>query len=468
VLPLQLYGGDLSSADARIDRIRPEGGTDLKAPLGRALQLLTEAGFQNRHALLLTDGEPEDSTGLLEVADELRKNGIQLSTVRISKLRNRELLAELAARGGGRYYQAQDLEELKKAFQEEIQQIVVGVPLADQPFTPVPGPRHVVLKGFTAGEFPRLGGYVGTVLKDRAELVLASHRRDPVLATRRYGLGVGVAFTSDIGGPWSREWVGWERFPQLMGQIVRSTFRPNTSTFTTKATIHGSRGDISIDAVDRTGSYLNFLSLVAQVCNPKDRSIQQVSMVQTGPGRYEGRFCAPDQGLYRVEVHKSGGNRQVDVAGAARGEFPELASGAIDHTVLQRIASRTSGRAVTADEVPGLARSILASAADQGEVHELWLVFALFALLAFFCEVVLRRSRVFSTTGEEAMKDPTVALAERYQEIARDLEARGDAEGAQDHYLRAYSCFVKARREQDARKLWERYRLREERRHGSG
>ncbi|MBI4860779.1 MAG: VWA domain-containing protein [Candidatus Riflebacteria bacterium] len=466
VVPLAVHGGALDRIDLAIDRIRPMGGTDLRQPLTEAMRVLVEGGFENRHVILLTDGEPEDPTGLLELADQLLQNKVRISTVRISKLKSRELLAEIAARGGGRYYQAQSLSELIAAFQEEVSHIVVGVPLAEQPFTPRLVGRHASIRGFTQADLPRLHGYVGTVIKDRAELIMTASRPDPVLAVWRHGLGVTAAFTTDVGGAWSREWVSWPRFPQFFAQLVRSTFWASGSDFVARATIRGCAGHIAVDAIDRAGAYLNFVDLAAEVTGPVDGPVRRVKLAQSGPGRYEGRFVAPDQGLYRIEVRAAGRPRPVDLTGAVRGDFPELAAGQVNRQVLESIASRTGGRVLASDQELVEVLNPPATGAALLAATEAWPPFALLALLVFFVEVVLRRIGVFVEAGGETRKEPLVALAERYRQAARDLEARGDLAGAQEQYLKAYSCLVKAKRGDEAKGLWERYRRREELRQG--
>ena len=97
-----------------------------------------------------------------------------------------------------------------------------------------------------------------------------------------------------------------------------------------------------------------------------------------------------------------------------------------------------------------------------------WPVCALVSLLVFFLEILARRSGMFQRQGAEgAGKDGAALLAgvaENYLRMAKDFDAAGNQSSAQEYYLKAHAYFLKAQREEEARRMWERYRLLEERR----
>src|SRR6185503_15973177 len=107
-----------------------------------------------------------------------------------------------------------------------------------------------------------------------------SHQEDPVLATWRYGLGRTAAFTSDAKAKWSVLWLRWRDFNKFWAQLTRWTLRSG----------------IRSDAIDPRGEFINFLDAEVGVVAPnRERSV--LALEQVGPGRYRGRFPAPQEGV---------------------------------------------------------------------------------------------------------------------------------------------------------------------------
>src|SRR5207302_9138671 len=91
-------------------------------------------------------------------------------------------------------------------------------------------PRQVspdaTLGSLVAGGLPQLGGYLVTTPKDLAEVLLVSDAADPLLARWHYGLGRAVAWTSDLRGRWSQDWLQWGGTPQLFSALVSWSIPP--------------------------------------------------------------------------------------------------------------------------------------------------------------------------------------------------------------------------------------------------
>ena len=171
------------------------------------------------------------------------------------------------------------------------------------------------MRGFKPGSFPTLAGYVGTTIKPRAEAVLTSHNADPVLAVWRYGLGISVAYTPDVAGPWSKAWVTWDGYARFWAQVIKGTFRSNESDFALRAQIRGQTGEVAVDGIDRQGGYLNFLPVFAQVTSPDGQRVSKLELPQRDPGRYENSFPALERGFYRIEVFRKDQEKAVAWAG---------------------------------------------------------------------------------------------------------------------------------------------------------
>jgi len=192
---------------------------------------------------------------------------------------------------------------------------------------------------------PPLGGYVATTIKQNAELVLMSHQEDPVLATWRYGLGRAAAFTSDAKAKWGVLWLRWGEFNKFWAQLTRWTLRSGSRSDTTAIVQRTDQtGEVVVDAVDGKGEFINFLdSQIGVVAPSRERSV--VELEQIGPGRYRGRFPAPQEGVYLVGMAQRKADRVVgsQLAGLVVPYAQELRDLGVDETLLRELAELTGG-----------------------------------------------------------------------------------------------------------------------------
>jgi hypothetical protein len=195
---------------------------------------------------------------------------------------------------------------------------------------------------------PPLGGYVATTVKATAELVLMSHQEDPVLATWRFGLGRSAAFTSDAKAKWGLLWLRWRDFNKFWAQLTRWTLRSGTRS-DTLATVErrDGVGEVVVDAVDGKGEFINFLdSQVGVVAPNRERTV--IDLEQIGPGRYRGRFPAPQEGVYLVGMAQRRSDRVVgsQLAGLVVPYAQELRDLGVDDAFLREVTELTGGGAV--------------------------------------------------------------------------------------------------------------------------
>jgi hypothetical protein len=182
-------------------------------------------------------------------------------------------------------------------------------------------------------------------VKGTAELVLMSHQEDPVLATWRYGVGRAAAFTSDAKAKWSVLWLRWRDFNKFWAQLTRWTLRSGTRSDTVASVErHDGVGEILVDAVDGKGEFINFLdSQVGVVAPNRERTV--IDLDQVAPGRYRGRFPAPQEGVYLVGMAQRR-NEQVigsQLAGLVVPYAQELRDLGVDETFLRELAELTGG-----------------------------------------------------------------------------------------------------------------------------
>ena len=330
-----------------IATIKAGGGTDGYPALKESYQILFDRPALLKHVIFLSDGQMTrgDFAGLLR---RMAKDKITVSTVAIGKDADVQLMVDIAKWGKGRFYYTEDSQTIPRIFTLETQ-LASKASLVEQPFKPqLTAPNHEAMQDINWKTVPPLGGYVATSVKQNAELVLMSHQEDPVLATWRYGLGRAAAFTSDAKAKWGVLWLRWGEFNKFWAQLTRWTLRSGSRSDTTAIVQRTDQtGEVVVDAVDGKGDFINFLdSQIGVVAPNRERSV--VDLEQIGPGRYRGRFAAPQEGVYLVGMAQRKADRVVgsQLAGLVVPYAQELRDLGVDETLLRELAELTGGSAL--------------------------------------------------------------------------------------------------------------------------
>jgi len=96
-----------------ISRLQAGGGTDVRAALVEAWQMLSAIALKDKHVVVLSDGQ-SPSAGLADLVDEMRAARITVSAVAVGDEADREQLKLIAEHGDGRLYVASELDEIPK------------------------------------------------------------------------------------------------------------------------------------------------------------------------------------------------------------------------------------------------------------------------------------------------------------------------------------------------------------------
>ncbi|HXG62219.1 MAG TPA: VWA domain-containing protein [Planctomycetota bacterium] len=237
----------------RVLRLFADGGTHIYPALVEALR-----AFQSdprarrcavRHMVLLSDGDtaPADFE---TVTREIAEAGITVSTVCVgsSAKFDATLMSQIASWGRGRFLFTQTFRRVPQIFVQETRQVLAAVPRDDSPPPAPPPPAsppstppnpppsggdprgsfpvavrtpHEVLQGIDGNSLPPLAGLLPARAREGADVLLATPDGRPVLALRRLGLGKTAAWTSDLAGRWSAEWLAGPASGKLFAQLVR-------------------------------------------------------------------------------------------------------------------------------------------------------------------------------------------------------------------------------------------------------
>ncbi len=339
---------DKAAVHHAIATIKAGGGTDGYPALKDSYSVLFDRPALLKHVIFLSDGQMTrgDFAGLLR---RMSKDKITVSTVAIGKDADVQLMVDIAKWGKGRFYYTEDSQTIPRIFTLETQ-LASKASLIEQPFKPqLTAPGHEALQEIDWKGVPPLGGYVATTLKSTAELVLMSHQEDPVLATWRYGLGRSAAFTSDAKAKWGVLWLRWRDYNKFWAQLTRWTLRSGSRSDTTAVVQRtDTTGEVVVDAVDGKGEFINFLDSQVGVVSPtRQRTV--VDLEQIGPGRYRGRFPAPQEGVYLVGMAQRKNDQVVgsQLAGLVVPYAQELRDLGVDETLLRELAELTGGSALS-------------------------------------------------------------------------------------------------------------------------
>jgi hypothetical protein len=296
-------------------------------------------------------------------------------------------LEEIARIGSGRYYVADDPALVPQIFAKETVTASKSA-INEQPFAPALVRPTPVLAGIGLDEAPLLLGYVITRSKATSEVILATEAGDPLLAWWRYGLGVCVAFTSDVKGRWAAEWLGWPEFARFWSQVARHAQRkPEAKGAVVRVTRAGRAADVALDAVDPAGRFANRVATELTLVDP-GLATSTLPMEQAAPGLYRASFDASRAGSYQLLITQTLDGQVVGrhARGLAVGYPDELRLRSVNREMLKTVAGLTGGRF---DPKPG---EVFAPASRPvPRATPLWPYLVAAAALLLVPDVALRR-----------------------------------------------------------------------------
>ena len=278
----------------------PGGGTSIRPALNAAVEALIPLDTALKHIILLTDGQAEN-TGYESIITTINDEEITLSTVAVGSGADQRLLYALAEAGGGRYYATDVFSDIPSIFTKEA--FMAGKKyLNNVSFHPDVMNSSTLLDGITG--LPTLDGYVATREKSMAKVVLSGPEQDPILATWQYGLGRTMAWTSDMKGMWTGQWLNWEQNRTLwnnsLAWLVQQQINQDYAIQTDYA---NGQGKITVENV--TGESVQETELFGQLTNPTGET-EEIEFKAVAPGRYEGVFQPDGEGVYLANISLEG------------------------------------------------------------------------------------------------------------------------------------------------------------------
>ena len=367
-----------------VSGLKPTGGTTkMKDAIKQAYEMLEANDAKRKHIVLLSDGKSRGAASdFLELAEQIAEARISITTIAIGDA-NKELLSQFAEIGGGRAVFVENVQQLPTVLTEAVRETQRYT--VQEPFQPViVAPDEPIVAGI--GTPPPLYGYVATTEKETAQVLIRSHKDEPILAVWNFGLGKAIAWTSDVKPAWSKEWIPWGNFGKFWGQVINWTVPAADagSDFDLVLSMQHGVGEVNIDT--RTPSEASYK---VHVVSP-DGASETVEIQQLTPTRYNGTFQMQDSGSYIVTAQREGdAHSRVEVLSLP---YPaEYAEFGIDTALLKMLAAGTAG---IHEPTP----TQIATPAGVPIERQMSLAQALLvaAVLLFVLEMILRR---FSITN---------------------------------------------------------------------
>ena len=378
---------------ARIASIEASSPTNIYPALQDVYAVLLPEEAEVKHVILLSDGKTYEDD-YEELVTRMAEADITVSTVAVGDKADRELLSNIATWGEGRAYYIEDPTKVPEIFVDETQ-MAAGITIEEgSSVRPVVVKQIEALTGIDLETAPALLGFVRTMAKENAEIVLESDEGDPLLARWQYGLGHTVLFASDVKNRWAVDWLDWEGYGKFWAQLVRETmrqpeFRGPELQLVPDADSDG-RSGIQLDLVDANGRLINGQRPQVDVMRADGTSLT-IELAQAAPGRYEALLPATRNGL-EVSYRDDSGN---ELSRRIAPEFPaELRYRPPNREALTSWAVATGG---SHDPSPDQVHDADGQRVVQAVRLRPGLIAA--ALIAYLLNMLLRRVRVF---GREA------------------------------------------------------------------
>ena len=215
-----------------LNKLSPMGGTNLMPAINDAIQMLSKVKTGKKHIIILSDGQiPGRIKSFLDVATLTRMIGSTLSTIMLGETSYDKILKEMARLGNGNYFIAKNENELPNIFIDDLKIIKGSKDLKEKIFKVEPNN----LKSTNLNTFPTLNGVINTTAKEDSitELYAVDFiDKIPLLVSKDIEKGKSIAFTSDMNGRWSKNWIEWEDIYVFWEELLNNTlqdFSKNTS-----------------------------------------------------------------------------------------------------------------------------------------------------------------------------------------------------------------------------------------------
>ncbi|MDR1486022.1 MAG: VWA domain-containing protein [Planctomycetaceae bacterium] len=326
-----------------INSLTSGGGTNIYPALQESYEQLNWLNAPSKHVILLTDGKSE--SGDFDVLmKRMSAGGITVTIISIGDADD-ELLKRIAELGNGRFYRAENLNAVPQIFASETM-LSGKSAIHETPFVPIIVTKNTVLNGISTDRIPLLLGFVRTKSKSTSTIILAAESGEPLLSWRRYGLGIAVAFTSDVKNRWAAEWLVWNDFSKFWSQMIRFTMKKQKSgNSMIECKFVDGKIEVEIDITDAEERFIDGANGTLTIITP-DLLKQKIAFEQIAAGRYRAAFDTNMRGKYLLQMRLQSKEQQTILQhsrGIVIDYSDELRGRGVNIELLRRVAEITGG-----------------------------------------------------------------------------------------------------------------------------
>ena len=336
---------DKAAIDKAIRGVGPGGGgiiVDITLDAGYAA--LDKQKSNLKHMLLFADGgDAENMTGCRPKVEGALRRGITTSVVALGKGSDVPELEVLSRLGGGRFYLIEDASRLPAVFAQETI-LAARSAIVEKDFKVARGAPSAATAGIPFDDSPALKGYVVTIPKARASVLLKGIDGDPVLATWSAGVGRAAAFTSDLKDRWGTAWTAWPGAARMIAQTARDVARKGEDgRVRIEADASGGELHVRATVIGDDGRAQSFRRLTVHVAGPSGFA-REMALEATGAGAYAATLPLSRPGTYIAVGRDEMSGDVVGTTGAVLTAGEELRPTGTDMALLRRIAELTAGK----------------------------------------------------------------------------------------------------------------------------
>ena len=201
----------------------------------------------------------------------------------------------IAYYGNGRYYFANSANNLPEIFVYET--MLAGKDyINNESFYPVVADETEITKNIDS--VPVIKGYVSTTQKGRADVVLQSETEEPILAVWQYGLGRTAAWTSDLSGKWTDEWIASDEGVEIIRNLISWSMR---SDIIYDVEVTGEANDGVAEIKAKIPVHENTTEVKAVIRAEDGREFEN-TMSASLPGEYVCTIPTDEEGAYIIYI----------------------------------------------------------------------------------------------------------------------------------------------------------------------
>ena len=338
-------GGNKDAVIEKIASISDGGGTLIKPAVIEGYEVLKSMDTKLKHIILLTDGQDGDRN-YTQIIEQMRADGITMSTVAVGGDSDTILLEGLAEQAGGRYYFTDEFSDLPKIFTKEA--FLSGKKhLNNEEFYAVLGTYSPITENINA--LAPFYGYVSTTAKNRADVALYAVDEEPLLASWQYGIGRSVAFMSDMSGNWSRDMLLTDEGVTLFNNMVSWIVRREIGMEIYSKARHVSEGS----EITLSLPYTAGINGVSAIITTPDMEEIEASFIQSAPGEYKAIIDSRQEGTYiaAIALNKDSGLEYsmngINLPYSAEYDLRQMEFG---QNLLKQLAAAGGGRVLSEED----------------------------------------------------------------------------------------------------------------------